>query len=102
MYDERPDREYDPTARVTPAGTTGRFRKPPREEVIWNQATETAARQAPAARQTGFGGVTSRRMLEVDPPRTCPWLTVDVAERELAMLDYARDRAAVTMDSVAA
>jgi hypothetical protein len=39
----------------------------------------------------GFGSVTTRRMLEHDRPAKHPWLTVDVAQQELAIIEHQRE-----------
>lgn len=86
VYDQTPEIEYDPSRGASTAGDPRISYSPHRER-------STAA-------PTGFGGVTTRRMLEIDRPAKHPWLTVDVAREELAMQEYRRDRVAESRDSV--
>ena len=83
VYDTATEIAYDPA--------NGRFNTP--AEVRQEAASAVAAPR-------GFGNVIPRRMLESGPPPKHPWLTVDLARRELAIGEYRRDRAAVALDSM--
>lgn len=88
VYDTNPEIEYDPRETRTPAGLIGSVRLAPDPQ------------KDSHPRAAGFGNGVARRMLEAGAPPKHPWLTVDVARQELAMQEYARDRAAVALDSV--
>ncbi len=93
VYDAYPDTAYDPATGLRPSSTV------PIEPVGGFRASRhRPAPAAPLAR--GFGNVSTRRMLEMGPPPKHPWLTVELAQTELAIAEYQEDRVQVAMDSI--
>lgn len=89
VYDQAPDIVYDPNRpRVTTDGK--------QSLIDYSQPHRARSPAAPG----GFGAVTTRRLLEMEPPPKHPWLTVEVAEREFAIDEYQKDRERVFMDSI--
>lgn len=109
VYDAYPDTAYDPLTGLRPHSTID-WARPHR---LNSSAQDFAARDNKSKPQgafrtrgsspqvQGFGNVVARRMLASGPPPKHPWLTVDLAERELAIMEYQRDRTAGFLDTVA-
>lgn len=91
VYDSAPDTPYEPERRLghsalrMRAGQLETFDPHPNE-----------LRQKPA----GFGNVIARRMLASGPPPKHPWLTVALAEQELAIGEYQADRVQCALDTI--
>jgi hypothetical protein len=84
VYDHAPEITYDP-ARI-----------PDREYTRPQPGDGTPAPRP----QPGFGGIAPRRMLEHGAPPKHPWLTVSLAEQELAIGEYQRQPGQVALDSM--
>lgn len=80
VYDSTPDVTYDPSRLVYSA-------RPPYVDHAQPHREKSTA--------PGFGTIMPRRMLESGPPAKHPWLTVELAERELAIQAAARDVAGI-------